>query len=96
MTYIHTARWVHHPNREMEIRYNKLVLDSLEKSGDLEKEDGSLYYKLSGGSLKSISDFAEQERRHKEALWQAKSMKWLTIALVFVGIIQALTIWGTN
>ena len=87
LSLLHTQRWYYHPDRDRNINYNELLLDSLVESGDLEEDKG--IYRLSKHALISLSEHEQEDRKHKEILRQSKAMTKLTVALIFVGLIQA-------
>ncbi|HDZ9392160.1 TPA: hypothetical protein RUZ63_003389, partial [Vibrio cholerae] len=60
---------------------------SLVASNDLIKEKYG--YKLSCYAMVSLSQFEQDERKHKETLKQSKAMSWLTFVLIIVGLMQA-------
>ncbi|MCC4790377.1 MULTISPECIES: hypothetical protein [Vibrio] len=83
---LHSQRWYYHPDRNRNLNYNELLLDSLVASGDLEKVNNA--YKLSSHALVSLSQHEQDERKHKETLGQSKAMTKLTFALILVGFAQ--------
>lgn len=87
-TLLYTQRWVFHPDKSRQLRYNDLLLSSLHESGDLEKTQYG--FKLSSKALVTISQYEEDQKKHRENISQAKSMTKLTTVLIFVGLIQAL------
>lgn len=91
-TLLYTEKWVFHPDKSRQLRYNDLLLRSLHESGDLEKTQHG--FRLSSKALVTIAQYEEDQKKHRENISQAKSMKWLTVALIFVGLIQAfVTLW---
>lgn len=86
-TLLYTARWVFHPDKSRQLRYNDLLLKSILLSGDLERCNNG--FKLSPQALVTISNYEEEQRKHRENVAQAKAMKWLTVGLMIVGVIQA-------
>ena len=92
-TLLYTQKWVFHPDKGRQLEYNKLLLESLAETGDLEKCD--VGFKLASKALATISQYEEDQKKHRENVGQAKAMKWLTIALIFVGLVQAgVTLYG--
>ncbi|MDF2183162.1 hypothetical protein [Neptuniibacter sp. CAU 1671] len=92
---LYTEKWVFHPDKSRQQRYNDLLLRSLHESGDLEKTKYG--FRLSSKALVTIARYEEDQKKHRENISQANSMKWLTLALIFVGLIQALvTFCGQN
>lgn len=92
-TLLHTEKWVFHPDKTRQQRYYNLLLESLKDSGDLIKT--TYAFKLSSKALITISQFEEDQKKHRENIQQSKSMRRLTFALIFVGLIQAsVTLYG--
>ncbi|QSX33779.1 hypothetical protein JYB87_00550 [Shewanella avicenniae] len=92
-TLLYTEKWVFHPDKSRQLRYNDLLLHSLHESGDLVKTQYG--FKLCSKALVTIAQYEEDQKKHRENISQAKSMKWLTVALVVVGLIQAsVSIWS--
>lgn len=85
-TLLHTEKWVFHPDKSRQLRYNNLLLNSLYESGDLEKTQHG--FRLSPKALVTLSQFQADQNKQKQSDQQASSMKWLTFALVAVGIAQ--------
>lgn len=84
---LYTQKWVFHPDKSRQLAYNDLLLKSLEESGDLLPVQHG--YKLSAKALLTISSYEEDHKRHKDNLAQSNATKWLTVALIIVGLIQA-------
>lgn len=83
---LHTQRWYYHPDRERNSNYNNLLLESLVASGDLTKEDN--VYKISSHAMVSLSQYEQDDRKHKETLRQSKAMSVLTFVLIIIGTLQ--------
>lgn len=83
-----TEKWVFHPDKTRQLRYNELLLKSLQESGDLAQTQHG--FRLSPQALATIAQYEEDQKKHRESIAQATSMKWLTLALIVVGLIQAL------
>ncbi|SPJ32700.1 hypothetical protein [Kushneria phyllosphaerae] len=70
--------WYRHPNSRYEHIRVKLILDSLSETGDLNKtKDG---YSITPKALKTLSDYDEEERKHRSLL----TPQVITAALTFV------------
>ncbi len=90
---LYSYKWVYHPDRTEQLAYNGLLLESLCESGELTTVKGG--YKLTPKALITISNHNEEQTRHSDNLSQLNSTKFLTLALVFVGLIQAcITLYG--
>ena len=87
-TLLYTEKWVFHPDKNRQLRYNDLLLKSLCDSGDLVRSQYG--FKLSAKCLVTLSQFEEDQKRHRENISQARSIKWLTLGLIFVGLVQAM------
>ncbi len=86
---MHSNKWVYHPDKTLQIKYNELLLKSLADSGDLKIDRSDFGFKLSPKALPTIADYENDMKKHQESMSQAKAMKWLTFALILVGLIQA-------
>ncbi|MED5514730.1 hypothetical protein [Pseudoalteromonas sp. MB47] len=84
---LYTQKWVFHPDKSRQLAYNDLLLRSLEESGELTSVQHG--FKLSPKALVTISAYEEDQKRHRDNLAQSTATKWLTFALIFVGLIQA-------
>ncbi|MEG3768771.1 hypothetical protein [Alteromonas sp. 14N.309.X.WAT.G.H12] len=93
-TMLHTQKWVFHPDKERQLSYSKLLLESLVESGELIKVD--FQYKLSPKALSTISDYEDELKKHNQNLAQSKSMKWLTIVLIIVAVVQTTVTYITS
>ncbi|UXT53262.1 hypothetical protein FY136_28795 (plasmid) [Agrobacterium tumefaciens] len=87
LTRFYTARWVHRPDKEELMTYYRLLLESLKASGDL--SDGRHGFKLNAQALNTIADFEQEDRRHRDNYRTQRGIFWLTIVLMFVGVVQA-------
>lgn len=76
-----------HPEFKQQMRYYRLVLDSLVASGDLEKLKSG-QFSLSPKALATLDYYEEADRRHQDNLRQQRILGWLTFALVLVGATQ--------
>lgn len=88
---LYSNRLFFHPEKEQMINHCSLLLESLVASGDLAHKDG--VYKLAPKALHTLSQYEEDDRRHKDMLAQQKALKWLTLSLIFVGLLQAYAGW---
>lgn len=76
-----------HPEFEQQMRYYRLVFNSLVESGDLKKLKSG-QFSLSSKALSTLDHYEEADRRHQDNLRQQSRLGWLTLALVVVGVIQ--------
>ena len=81
--------WVFHPDKSKQVRYNYLLLESLELTGDLKKQ-GNSEYKLTPQALITISEYEAEQNRHKEAITQSKAITWLTCVIVVMVVFRIL------
>lgn len=86
---MHGSRWILHPDREKQQTHARLMLESLEGSGELKKDKSSSIYKLTGKAITSLETYERESNRHEQIISQSRHMKWLTFALIIVGIAQA-------
>ena len=63
-TLLYTQKWVFHPDKDRQLRYNRLLLDSLVHSGDLTRNGSG--YKLTSQALVTISKYEDDQRMHKQ------------------------------
>lgn len=87
MTELYSLRWVSHPHSNNQMKKLMLYLDSLTESGDLQRRDGK--YFVTGKALKTLEQYEENERRHKDAVGIQKKIFWLTMIIAFAAIIEA-------
>jgi len=91
---LYSNRIFFHPDKTRMFNYCRLLLDSLVASEDLELK-GAMY-SLSSKALISLSRYEEDERRHKDMISQQRALKWLTGALILVGLIQAFVTYQSS
>uniref|UniRef100_UPI004055A22F hypothetical protein n=1 Tax=Candidatus Electronema sp. TaxID=2698783 RepID=UPI004055A22F len=82
------SRWMSHPDGMKIYHGAELLLESLKESGEL--QGGNDHYELTGKALITLETYEREAIRHEQMLSQSRHMKWLTFALIIVGIIQAL------
>lgn len=88
LTHLYSVRWVHRPDKDELMNYYTFMLDALKESGDLEAADHH-GYKLTPRALNTVSAFVQEERRHGDNYKIQRGIFWLTIALMFFGLVQA-------
>jgi hypothetical protein len=64
------------------------MLDALKESGDLAATEHH-GYRLTPTALNTMSAFVQEERRHTDNYKIQRGIFWLTIALMFFGLVQA-------
>jgi hypothetical protein len=84
---IHGDRWILHPDRARQQRHSRLILESLAESGELERVQYG--YRITDRAITTISEYEAANTRHSETVTQSKQLKWLTFALIIVGLLQA-------
>jgi len=83
-----------HPESRSIRRYYEFVLDSLVETSDLQANQNG--YQLLAKAIATLSDFEEDERRHRDQVRNQKILAILTTALVVVGLIQALASYDSK
>lgn len=87
MTKLYSIRWVSHPSGNDQQELLELYLDSLVKSGDLDKTNEQ--FVVTGKTISTLEKYEEEERRHTEAVKLQRKMFWLTILLFLIAIVQS-------
>lgn len=88
LTHLYSVRWVLRHDKDELVTYYRFLLDALLDSGDLERTE-HCGYKLKPKALNTISEFVQEERRHGDNYKNQRGILWLTIALIFIGLLQA-------
>ena len=83
---IHTRRSFLHPDRDRQLAYARLLLDSLADSGDLRRIDHG--YEVAPRALSTLARHEEEDRRHRDSVRQQWVLAVLTFGLIVVGVIQ--------
>ena len=91
MSDIHGPRIWQHPRQSAELRYTKLLLDSLLEAGELNNENGR--YRATPKAISSTIEHDLEDRRHRENVRQQRWMVLLTIILAITGGVQAYQAW---
>ena len=86
---LHGPRWILHPDKTRQQNYARLLLASFANSGEVTKTENGIY-RITGKALTTLSTYETETRRHDQMLAQSRHMKWLTFALIVVGLIGAL------
>ena len=89
---IHGHRWILHPDKERQQTYARLLLSSFEESGEVRK-DKDVSYVVTGKALTTLSGYETEKQRHDQMLGQSRHMKWLTLALILVGLANAIIMY---
>lgn len=87
MSKMYTMRAFLHPDKDELQNYCELLLNSLVASDDLRREDGS--YKVNPKALVTLSQWEEENRRHRDSVAQQRWIKIFTILLAIAAVIQA-------
>ncbi|PXX13955.1 hypothetical protein C8R27_11824 [Nitrosomonas ureae] len=85
---IYGDHWIFHPEKDRILKYYTLMFNSLTKSGELNKNEGTSYT-INAAALNTMAAFEEEEQKHRDAIGQQKKIIWLTLALVCVGSVHA-------
>jgi len=86
-TDVFSLRSVSHPHRDSLLNYYEFVLESLTGDGDLKKTRHT--YSLTPKAFSTLTKFEEDNTRHQENVRQQTALTWLTIALLVIGVPQA-------
>lgn len=86
----HGVRAFSRPDIQSQLRYYRLICDSLVETGELASNTNG--YSVTARAMASLSEYEEQERKHKEILRQSVLVAILTAALVVVGLLQVMAI----
>lgn len=89
MTKLYTKRWIRHPRQQEMHSYYNLLLDALCEDGDIKR--GQYSYTLEPRALRTLSEFEEDERRHRDNKRHQTILAILTAALILVGLPQAIS-----
>lgn len=88
LSHFYSVRWVHRPEKDELINYYTYLLDSLKVSEDVVSTEHH-GYKLTPKALNTITAFDLEEQRHSDNKKIQTGLFWVTIVLMFVGVIQA-------
>ncbi|WP_338606835.1 hypothetical protein V6617_09980 [Pelagibacterium nitratireducens] len=88
MTDFYGPMWVHHPDDDRLLRHYRLLLQSLVSSNDLEVNQG--IYVLAARGISTLDSSERDNRRHRDMVIMQRIIAALTLALVLVGIFQAI------
>ncbi|MCW5206572.1 hypothetical protein VU08_06555 [Desulfobulbus sp. F5] len=98
LTKLYGSKWVLSKHQYKLKEKLQLAIDSFVETGELSLTQESQYlhnrlkfYLVTGKAFATLSQYEEDERRHKENYKSQKSISYLTVALVLVGILQAIT-----
>lgn len=89
MTKLYSKRWIRHPRQQEMHAYYNLLLDALCGDGDIKR--GQYSYTLESRALRTLSEFEEDERRHRDNKRHQTILAILTAALILVGLPQAIS-----
>lgn len=87
MTQLYSIKWALHPDQDSQRKKLEFYLESLVDTGELRK--ASHKYVLTGGALRAIEEYEEQERKHTENVKMQWRMFWLTLAIALLTLVQA-------
>lgn len=82
---LHSRRWFYHPNREEHQSHLRLLLQSLQKTGDLEKQDTA--WVVSAQALATLSERESEEEKHQDNLNTARVGHQISRAVLLVGVL---------
>jgi len=87
MVDLYSIKWVLHPDGDAQHKKVNFYLDSLVRSGELDKIDYK--YSVAGAALRTIEEYEEEERKHTETVKMQRRMFWLTLVIAFLTFVQA-------
>ena len=100
MDELQTERWLEHPDSDKEKTRLKMHLESLILSGDLEtKTDGIEKYIVQAQALRTLEQYEDSDRRHKEVVFLQKIIAIFTGIIALVALVQFILIiidWLAN
>lgn len=98
LTNLHGSNWVLSRHQRKLKREIQLAVDSFVETGELSvtnesrnSHNSQKFYLVTGKAFATLSQYEDDERRHKENYKSQNQISCLTITLVLVGIIQAAT-----
>ncbi|MFW1382940.1 hypothetical protein ACEWA1_22585 [Vibrio parahaemolyticus] len=89
MPLLEGGMWIHHPNKNRDIAFIKLCLESWAETGELTPEKDNGWFKIGPKAIETIERMEREELIHNDNVKQANHIKYLTVCLVLVGIVQA-------
>ena len=92
MREIYGPLWVHHSDSDALGQYYKLILKSLDETADLNGIEQDVY-QLAPKALATLSNYEEDERRHRDHVKLQIILIIITGTLVVVGLLQVFPIW---
>jgi hypothetical protein len=87
MTKLYSIKWVLHPSADSQRSKLEIYMDSLVASGELKRE--GMNYILTGKAIQTLENYEEEERRHVARVKLQRRLIWLTLILVFIGLVQS-------
>ncbi len=90
MGYLEGKKWMYHPNKSRDLSFIKFCLESWAETGELIREKDNGWFKLGPKAIETIERMEREEQVHQDNVHQAKHIKYLTICLVVVGVVQAI------
>ncbi|KPD11142.1 hypothetical protein [Phaeobacter sp. 11ANDIMAR09] len=82
------SRIFSHPDNKEILAKFRLLVESLVLTGDLEKSN-HIRFKLSPKAVVTLSEFALEERRHKDSFRLSRRMYWATFVIAAATLFQA-------
>lgn len=87
MTELYSLKWIMHPDRKSQRRKVEFYLESLAATGELKiVTDG---YAVTGLALRTIEEYEEQERKHRENVIIQRGMLLLTFVIALLTLVQS-------
>ncbi len=89
MPLLEGGMWLNHPNKDRDIALIKLCLESWAETGELTPEKDNGWFKVGPKAVETIERMEREELVHSDNVKQANHIKYLTVCLVLVGVVQA-------
>lgn len=79
--------WMRHDAGIANHKNIQLMLKALLELQELKKE--KYKYQITGAGIAALSQYEEEERKHKEAMGLQRGIRWLTVAMAIAALLQA-------
>lgn len=88
-TELNSNRWFFHPGRRRHQNYINLMLESLESSGDLQRDQHN-FFRVSPQALASLDEYERAAQSHSDSIKVANTanrVAWLVLFVTVVGVV---------
>jgi hypothetical protein len=86
---LHDKRWLYHPQKDSQMRHIKMILESLEETGDVVRDETR--YRPARKALATLHQFETDQKRFRTQNFHSWMIAFLTFALV---VLTAIQVWG--